>query len=444
MERPTAASTVATPRQKVSWIPPLTRSCTAAKPERGAGEASDQPDEDALDRRHQQEVARTGAAGPEQSQVAAVPGARDPFAQPDPESHEPFDDLEALGLDRVDVRDRHRAAGAQDEVEGEQLSAGSLAAVSVKVKRSPVSGIVERLAGVVICRVLHTPGVKTRRGRDFPWLKALDLHALFVYNRGVDAVRRPAGWTESPRRPFCSARCLDPPWSMRIEDEAPLCLVALTRGVALYPGLHFMRYGCARRMSPSSAGRTTTRWPTTRVPRRKHTSLGQKCYDARRGRGAADAVHGRPHPGVSPRGTTVMLNGTYEAEGEVSRRLMATADRVGLVDQPRGVSTGRRLRSDIGLSQGLPLRTTRSGAPPREPLRRSFARGGAVCASAGVTGRRRATAAPGPWTKSQIRREEARSRLVVDEASQSARVSTEDRDLSSRLGWVVAQGGEAA
>ena len=31
-------------------------------------------------------------------------------------------DLEALGLDRMDVRDRHRAAGAQGEIEGEQLA----------------------------------------------------------------------------------------------------------------------------------------------------------------------------------------------------------------------------------------------------------------------------------------------------------------------------------
>ena len=35
----------------------------------------------------------------------------------------PRDDLEALGLDRVHVRDRHRAAGAQREVEREQLAA---------------------------------------------------------------------------------------------------------------------------------------------------------------------------------------------------------------------------------------------------------------------------------------------------------------------------------
>ena len=35
------------------------------------------------------------------------------------------DHLEALGLDGVDVRDRHGAARAQPEVEGEQLAAGA-------------------------------------------------------------------------------------------------------------------------------------------------------------------------------------------------------------------------------------------------------------------------------------------------------------------------------
>ena len=36
----------------------------------------------------------------------------------------PLKHLEALGLDRVHVRDRDRAAGAQGEVEGEPLAVG--------------------------------------------------------------------------------------------------------------------------------------------------------------------------------------------------------------------------------------------------------------------------------------------------------------------------------
>jgi hypothetical protein len=53
-----------------------------------------------------------------------VAGAGDDRAEADLEAHLALDDLEALGLDRVDVRDRHRAAGAQSEVEGEQLAVG--------------------------------------------------------------------------------------------------------------------------------------------------------------------------------------------------------------------------------------------------------------------------------------------------------------------------------
>jgi hypothetical protein len=53
-----------------------------------------------------------------------VAGAGEDGAQADAEAHRPGHDLEALGLDRVDVRDRDGAAGAQGEVEREQLAAG--------------------------------------------------------------------------------------------------------------------------------------------------------------------------------------------------------------------------------------------------------------------------------------------------------------------------------
>ena len=54
-----------------------------------------------------------------------VAGAGEAPAQAEAEAHEPRDDLEALGLDRVDVGDGDRAAGAQRELEGEQLAAGA-------------------------------------------------------------------------------------------------------------------------------------------------------------------------------------------------------------------------------------------------------------------------------------------------------------------------------
>ena len=61
----------------------------------------------------------------------------------------PGDDLEALGLDRVDVRDRDRAAGAQRESKASS-SPPVLAAVWVKVKRSPVTGFSSVWPGVIM------------------------------------------------------------------------------------------------------------------------------------------------------------------------------------------------------------------------------------------------------------------------------------------------------
>ena len=68
---------------------------------------------------------------------------------------QPGDDLEALGLDRVDVRDRHRAAGAQRELEGEQLAAGAARGVG---EGEPLAGdgVLERLAGGDHVRAVNT------------------------------------------------------------------------------------------------------------------------------------------------------------------------------------------------------------------------------------------------------------------------------------------------
>ena len=52
------------------------------------------------------------------------PGSATTVRRPTRKRIRPVDDLEALGLDRVDVRDRHRAAGAQPELEAQQLAVG--------------------------------------------------------------------------------------------------------------------------------------------------------------------------------------------------------------------------------------------------------------------------------------------------------------------------------
>ncbi len=84
-----------------------------------------------------------GHAGRDLDDVA---GARVDDAQAEAEAHAPLEDLEALGLDRVDVRDGHRAAGAQGEVEGEQLAAGARRGVG-EGEALARDRVLERLAG---------------------------------------------------------------------------------------------------------------------------------------------------------------------------------------------------------------------------------------------------------------------------------------------------------
>ena len=56
------------------------------------------------------------------------------------------DDLEALGLDRVHVRDRDGAAGGEPELEGEQLAAGARGGVG-EGEALAGDGVLEGLAG---------------------------------------------------------------------------------------------------------------------------------------------------------------------------------------------------------------------------------------------------------------------------------------------------------
>jgi AraC-like DNA-binding protein len=144
-----------------------------------------------------------------------------------------------------------------------------------------------------------------------------------VYNRGVDAV---AGLLDGPRArgAFLLRSLLDPPWSMRIEDEAPLCLVALTRGDAwLLPD-----EGDALRLHPGDVAIIRGPDPYTladdpgTAPQVIVLS-GQECKTPDGEDVPLMQYMGVRTWGNSPEGSTVMLNGTYEAEGEVSRRLLA-------------------------------------------------------------------------------------------------------------------------
>jgi AraC-like DNA-binding protein len=138
----------------------------------------------------------------------------------------------------------------------------------------------------------------------------------------MDAV---AGLLDGPRArgAFLLRSQLDPPWSMRIADEAPLCLIAITRGEAwLSP-----EDGEPGRLSPGDVAVIRGPDPYTLAddPGTAPQVVilpGQRCVTPDGRDVQLMSWMGVRTWGNSPVGSTVMLNGTYELEGEVSRRLL--------------------------------------------------------------------------------------------------------------------------
>jgi hypothetical protein len=75
-----------------------------------------------------------------------VARARQAMAPADAKAHLPRDDLEALGLDRMHVRDGHRPARAQRKLERQQLAAGARGGVR-EGEALAGDGVRERLTG---------------------------------------------------------------------------------------------------------------------------------------------------------------------------------------------------------------------------------------------------------------------------------------------------------
>jgi AraC-like DNA-binding protein len=138
----------------------------------------------------------------------------------------------------------------------------------------------------------------------------------------MDAV---AGLLDGPRArgAFLLRSLLDPPWSMRIADEAPLCLVAVTRGEAwllpedseplrLLPG----DVAVIRGPDPYTLADNPATAPQVII------LPGNQCVTPDGQEVPLMSWMGVRTWGNSPVGSTVMLNGTYELEGEVSRRLL--------------------------------------------------------------------------------------------------------------------------
>jgi AraC-like DNA-binding protein len=157
--------------------------------------------------------------------------------------------------------------------------------------------------------------------QDFPWLRAAISYAS-VYSERMDAV---AGLLDGPRArgAFLLRSQLDPPWSMRVADEAPLCLIAITRGEAcLVP-----EDGEALQLGPGDIAviRGPDAYTLADDPRTAPQVIilpGNRCVTPDGHEVELMSWMGVRTWGNSPVGSAVILSGTYELEGEVSRRLL--------------------------------------------------------------------------------------------------------------------------
>jgi AraC-like DNA-binding protein len=138
----------------------------------------------------------------------------------------------------------------------------------------------------------------------------------------MDAV---AGLLDGPRArgAFLLRSSMDPPWSLRIQDEAPLTLVAMVRGEAwIVPDA-----GQTVRLGPGDVSivrgpepYTVADDPATAPQAIIHP--GQRCTTPDGRELELMSYVGVRTWGNSPEGRTVILTGTYQLEGEVSGRLL--------------------------------------------------------------------------------------------------------------------------
>jgi AraC-like DNA-binding protein len=144
------------------------------------------------------------------------------------------------------------------------------------------------------------------------------------------------GLLDGPRaRGAFLLRCLmDPPWSVRLEDEAPLSVTAIARGHAwaLPDG------GEPFRLSAGDVviARGPEHWTVADDPATEPQAVihpGQVCTTPD-GRPLEEEMHqGVRSWGNSAAGATVMLTGAYSLEGEISRRLLSVLPRFVVLTQ---------------------------------------------------------------------------------------------------------------
>jgi AraC-like DNA-binding protein len=135
-----------------------------------------------------------------------------------------------------------------------------------------------------------------------------------------------AGLLDGPRArgAFLLRSVLAPPWSLRIEDEAPLTLVALVRGRAtIHPD-----DGAAFTLNTGDVAILRGPDPYTvadppHEPPQVVILPGQRCVLPDGTDAGSMADLGVRTWGNAPDGETMMVTGTYQLESETSRRLLA-------------------------------------------------------------------------------------------------------------------------
>jgi AraC-like DNA-binding protein len=138
----------------------------------------------------------------------------------------------------------------------------------------------------------------------------------------VDAV---AGLLDGPRArgAFLLRSILDPPWSLRIQDEAPLALVAIVEGEACVvpddsEAVPLPAGDVALMRGPDPY--TIANDPATTPQAVIHP--GERCTTPE-GEELTEMSHfGVRTWGTSPEGSTMMLVGAYQVHGEVGQRLL--------------------------------------------------------------------------------------------------------------------------
>lgn len=125
------------------------------------------------------------------------------------------------------------------------------------------------------------------------------------------------------REAFLLRTVMEPPWSVRIEDRAPLCLMTVARGEAwVVPG-----EGAPRRLGPGDVAVVRGPDPYTvadspDTPPQAWILPNEECRTAD-GRDLAEAMAlGVRTWGNSADGSTTLLIGTYLLDGEISGRLL--------------------------------------------------------------------------------------------------------------------------